>query len=78
MFHNCVGDVCFESFDENCMKLFKTPDNSSETITKWRFSPRHNKCVSVTSTKAFNSSCQNKNIFHSEAACEAVCPGKTY
>lgn len=76
MFH-IVGDVCFESFDENCMNLFKTPDNSSEIITKWRFSPKHNKCVSVVSTKSFNN-CQSKNIFHSEAACQAVCPGKIF
>ncbi|XP_055371709.1 uncharacterized protein LOC129605792 [Condylostylus longicornis] len=62
-------DVCFESMDQNCVAKI----NSFHNTTKWRFSPKANKCVPVVVSEEENS-CQNKNLFHNELACNSVCP----
>lgn len=45
----------------------------TDTFSRWRFSPKQNKCIPV----AVNRSCQSKNLFHNEQACSSVCPGKS-
>lgn len=60
------GDVCFESVEANC-----SAENVNDTFSRWRFSPKQNKCIPV----AVNKSCQSKNLFHNEQACSSVCPG---
>ncbi|XP_058056131.1 uncharacterized protein LOC131207529 [Anopheles bellator] len=74
----CCGktrDVCFESIDQSCLvtdAVSGGESNELETIVRWRFSPRMNKCVPVTLPRG--TFCQSKNLFHSEAACNGVCP----
>ncbi|XP_065072539.1 uncharacterized protein LOC135696926 [Ochlerotatus camptorhynchus] len=67
-------DVCFESIESSCLasEMHLSDNNDLESITKWRFSPRLNKCVPVNLPKSSN--CQSKNLFHSEQACNGVCP----
>lgn len=60
-------DVCFESIDSVCFAK-----DSKQNVTKWRFSPKLNKCVPL--LVSGKNSCQSKNIFHSETACKSVCP----
>lgn len=43
-------------------------------ITKWRFSPKHNKCVPFSIPKQTTGACQTKNVFDNDFACNAVCP----
>ncbi|XP_053671077.1 uncharacterized protein LOC128721358 [Anopheles nili] len=74
---SCCGktrDVCFESIDQNCLQASERAGESDEldSITRWRFSPRANKCVPVTLPRGVF--CQSKNLFHSEQACNGVCP----
>lgn len=76
-------DVCFESLDDNCLLKMSSLSGdvqqqfTTESVSKWKFSPRQNKCVSiVVSTAASSNPCQSKNLFHSESACKSVCPGK--
>nr|XP_040220974.2 uncharacterized protein LOC120948565 [Anopheles coluzzii] len=73
----CCGktrDVCFESIDQSCLQVAESGAESNEldSITRWRFSPRLNKCVPVTLPRGVF--CQSKNLFHSEQACNGVCP----
>uniref|UniRef100_A0A182NCM9 Thyroglobulin type-1 domain-containing protein n=1 Tax=Anopheles dirus TaxID=7168 RepID=A0A182NCM9_9DIPT len=73
----CCGktrDVCFESIDQSCLQMTESGAESNEldSITRWRFSPRLNKCVPVTLPRGVF--CQSKNLFHSEQACNGVCP----
>uniref|UniRef100_A0A8D8ADW4 Papilin n=1 Tax=Culex pipiens TaxID=7175 RepID=A0A8D8ADW4_CULPI len=67
-------DVCFESIESSCLasEIHLSDSNDLDSTTKWRFSPRLNKCVPVNLPKA--SVCQSKNLFHSEQACHSVCP----
>lgn len=65
-FNFFLGDVCFESVESNC-----SAENVTDTYSRWRFSPKQNKCIPV----AVNKLCQSKNLFHSEQACSSVCPG---
>ncbi|XP_058812008.1 uncharacterized protein LOC131676744 [Topomyia yanbarensis] len=67
-------DVCFESIESSCLasEMHHSGNNDLESITKWRFSPRLNKCVPVNLPRS--SICQSKNLFHSEQACNGVCP----
>lgn len=64
-------DVCFESIDSICAL---SDDDSNESIVKYRFNPRVNKCTPVRLSKTKNSSCSSKNLFHNEKACRSVCP----
>lgn len=64
-------DVCFESIDAICTL---SEDDEKESIVKYRFNPRVNKCTPVRLSKTKNSSCISKNLFHSEKACRSVCP----
>uniref|UniRef100_A0A182INC5 Thyroglobulin type-1 domain-containing protein n=1 Tax=Anopheles atroparvus TaxID=41427 RepID=A0A182INC5_ANOAO len=74
----CCGktrDVCFESIDQSCLQVTDPAsigNNELESIVRWRFSPRLNKCVPVTLPRGVF--CQSKNLFHSEQACNGVCP----
>ncbi|XP_050082531.1 uncharacterized protein LOC126569475 [Anopheles aquasalis] len=76
----CCGktrDVCFESIDQSCLAadtgIVAGETNELDTsITRWRFSPRLNKCVPVMLPRGVF--CQSKNLFHSESACNGVCP----
>lgn len=68
-----TGDVCFESVDASCIATDATQMASGRVTTKWRFSPKSNKCVQY---NVDESSCQSKNMFHNHQACESVCPGK--
>ncbi|EDW80868.1 uncharacterized protein Dwil_GK11329 [Drosophila willistoni] len=63
-------DVCFESMDSGCLAISTTEKNS----TRYRFSPKANKCVSVVIDGQSAPSCQTKNLFHNELACNSVCP----
>ncbi|XP_062534773.1 uncharacterized protein LOC134203947 [Armigeres subalbatus] len=67
-------DVCFESIESSCLasEIHLSDSNDLDSVTKWRFSPRLNKCVPVNLPKSSN--CQSKNLFHSEQACNGVCP----
>lgn len=69
-----AGDVCFESIESSCLasEMHLSDSNDLDSLTKWRFSPRLNKCVPVNLPKSSN--CQSKNLFHSEQACNGVCP----
>ncbi|XP_034660156.1 uncharacterized protein LOC117896182 [Drosophila subobscura] len=62
-------DVCFESMDSVCLSSSSSTRNS----TRYRFSPKVNKCVAVT-IDAEAAACQTKNLFHNELACTSVCP----
>ncbi|XP_001993789.3 uncharacterized protein LOC6567649 [Drosophila grimshawi] len=62
-------DVCFESMDNLCLASAATQLNS----TRYRFSPKANKCVQV-AIDAKAAACQTKNLFHNELACNSVCP----
>lgn len=64
-------DVCFESVDSMCTL---GEDDEKESVVKYRFNPRVNKCTPVRLSKTKNSSCTSKNLFHSEKACRSVCP----
>lgn len=65
-------DVCFESIDAVCTV---TEDDASESVVKFRFNPRLNKCSPIRLPKTTkNASCMSKNLFHSEKACRSVCP----
>lgn len=65
-------DVCFESIDSSCIL---NDNDVSESIVKYRFNPRYNKCTAIRlSKKNKNSSCASKNLFHNEQACKSVCP----
>lgn len=62
-------DACFESLPSSC------PTNASiDTVTKWRFSPKHNKCVPFNFPKGSTQNCQTRNLFDNDNACRAVCP----
>lgn len=63
-------DVCFESVD-SCMM---SDDDTVESVVKYRFDPRVNKCTPVKISKTKNTSCISKNLFHNEKACRSVCP----
>ncbi|XP_030369392.1 uncharacterized protein LOC115620335 [Scaptodrosophila lebanonensis] len=65
-------DVCFESMDNVCVANEKSEHNS----TRYRFSPKANKCVAV-AIDADAATCQTKNLFHNELACNSVCPALT-
>lgn len=65
-------DVCFESIDSIC--TLTDDDASTESVVKYRFNPRVNKCTPVRLSKTKNSSCISKNLFHNEKACRSVCP----
>jgi hypothetical protein len=58
--------------DANCMK--SDEKSEVENVQKWRFSPRHNKCVAIKISKTTSAICQSKNLFHSDTACASVCP----
>ncbi|KAM8703394.1 hypothetical protein ACLKA7_008074 [Drosophila subpalustris] len=62
-------DVCFESMDSVCLSSVHTAHNH----TRYRFSPKANKCVPV-HIDADAATCQTKNLFHNELACNSVCP----
>lgn len=64
-------DVCFESIDSVCML---SEEDAGESVVKYRFNPRVNKCTPVRLAKTKNSSCISKNLFHNEKACRSVCP----
>ena len=65
-------DVCFESIDSTCIL---NDNDITESVTKYRFNPRYNKCTPVKLTKGkISSSCASKNLFHSEQAFKSVCP----
>ena len=64
-------DVCFESIDSICTL---SDDDLNDSIVKYRFNPRVNKCTTVRLSKTKHSSCMSKNMFHSELACQSVCP----
>ncbi|KAH8360251.1 hypothetical protein KR093_011467 [Drosophila rubida] len=64
-------DVCFESLDHACL----AGAESAQNLTRYRFSPKANKCVSVQlDAQATPAACQTKNLFHNELACNSVCP----
>lgn len=63
-------DACFESLPSSC----SAGDSGKETITKWRFSPNHNKCVPAILARGSSTNCQSKNLFDTDNACNAVCP----
>ncbi|XP_055616129.1 uncharacterized protein LOC129762150 isoform X2 [Toxorhynchites rutilus septentrionalis] len=70
-------DVCFESIESSCLASeahlsSNSNDLETTTTTKWRFSPRLNKCVPVNLPMV--GVCPSKNLFHSEQACNGVCP----
>lgn len=62
-------DVCFESMDNMCLSSVNTAHNH----TRYRFSPKANKCVPV-KIDADAVACQTKNLFHNELSCNSVCP----
>ncbi|ALC45954.1 CG5639, partial [Drosophila busckii] len=62
-------DVCFESQDKLCLASASSTHNS----TRYRFSPKANKCLAV-NIDLDAASCQTKNLFHNELACNSVCP----
>lgn len=64
-------DVCFESMDPLCL----ASNQSVRNATRYRFSPKANKCVPLT-IDATSTACQTKNLFHNELACNSVCPGE--
>jgi Thyroglobulin type-1 repeat/Antistasin family len=64
-------DVCFESIDSICTL---SEEDAGESVVKYRFNPRVNKCTPVRLSKTKNSSCISKNLFHNEKACRSVCP----
>ena len=64
-----AGDVCFEGLDKNCL----AKGTSDKNVTRWRFNPKVNKCVQV---QINPKKCQMRNLFHSENACNSVCPGE--
>lgn len=57
--------------DNSCL----SHTNSLRNATRYRFSPKLNKCVAVI-IDLEAPSCQTKNFFHNEQACNSVCPGK--
>uniref|UniRef100_A0A1I8PSF0 Thyroglobulin type-1 domain-containing protein n=1 Tax=Stomoxys calcitrans TaxID=35570 RepID=A0A1I8PSF0_STOCA len=65
-------DVCFESMDHMCL----AKESALQNATRYRFNPKANRCVAVTIDLQGNS-CQTKNLFHSETACNSVCPALT-
>lgn len=67
-----TGDACFESLSPSC--ALSGASNNLDTITKWRFSHKHNKCIPFSLPKHSTTSCQSKNLFDSDFACNAVCP----
>lgn len=64
-------DVCFESIDSSCLL---GEEAAEETVIKYRFNPKMNKCTPVRLAKRRNPACNSKNLFHSEKACRSVCP----
>jgi hypothetical protein len=64
-------DVCFESIDTTCLL---TEDDGTDSVIKYRFNPRANKCTPVRLSKKKQPACGSKNLFHSEKACRSVCP----
>uniref|UniRef100_W8AHA0 Papilin n=2 Tax=Ceratitis capitata TaxID=7213 RepID=W8AHA0_CERCA len=62
-------DVCFESMDKACLANL----HSQRNVTRYRFSPKSNRCLPVT-INLDATTCQTKNLFHSELACNSVCP----
>lgn len=65
-------DVCFESIDSSCIL---NENDVTDSVVKYRFNPRYNKCTPVKLAKGrLSSSCASKNLFHSEQACKSVCP----
>lgn len=70
--YSILGDVCFESIDQSCLAR----DTSTLNATRYRFNPKANRCVAVT-TDLQSSNCQTKNLFHNEVSCNSVCPALT-